>query len=1285
MSKCSRIIISFIFLLSITHSKIVLAADMCGEKTLDRQSILTANQSYCLTDYGHYLWLYIPLNNSNVTITTTGGSFSNTNGASIELYSDESWDNDKIIDQVDTANSNEESLSFVSGVGNYYFTLGGNVTEMSLSVTVSGGEERTDLSDFIVYDTNVSVTVPAAILSNKGEFTAVVNQIISENSSEQRTIAENNAGSIVDVAHAIHFLAEQDDISDSDFAKLMPFIKQYKLYGIDVTDAEALAVNNALLAVANMTDFVKTGASASQIQQLYYEALYIFERGVLASYYSQHLPHLLAIIQFYSLQTKPFNIDGAVDSLTEVMKAMQKPFSSGANGFVNAFNDQMLEVLSVLRSFVLLGETSLDRRWTSDYDLMWFTYYPYRLLAEIYQVGNDDVKMRIDEVFIEMHQSLILEVEKEYFEKIITKDFIDPAGRECSVDDGFCWVRPKQEEILTVSYDCSANLTIRAQDSISNETLVRSCEKMAALETNFHSVFSTQSSALPGDINNHLEVVAFASPAEYEKYAGEFFGISTDNGGMYLEGTPSVDGNQARFIAMQCPDDWVGNSCEATDEIYNLEHEFTHYLDGRYIKAGAYGNYDYVVAWSEGLAEYLAHGQEHERTLAEIDGLLIPPLYNVLFMSYEYEELYQWAYFAIRYLAEQHPDDFQSLADSLKLGDNNAFTATLRAVSDSSESGFKDFVLANSTAIAPVIANIPSDNVLGTCDLTQQYARKYDAPSADSLTVTNNTAVPISLFWITSTTGKASNTNYKTLALGESYTASYWTQTDRMMLTDSNRNCVAVAVLTQSVNTFTIEEHDVENIVVEEIPEVNTLGSCQLMQAHIPSTQAHQFSVTNTTNYPVHVFRVDDKTGEPIYSNLYGTLAYGESYTADFWYGNRRVMLADASLNCLAVAVLDQATADFVIDETVTANAVSAEVLPESNTIGSCDLVQKHLIDDVSYTFSVTNTTAENIKIYRVDNNTGEILSDYLYDTLAMGETFNADYWYGLRRVALTDDNNQCLGVAILSQKEALNEFTVTDEHIDSDGDSVVDANDKFPLDPTESVDTDEDGVGDNSDVFPDDASESTDSDGDGVGDNSDVFPDDATESLDSDKDGVGDNSDVFPEDATESLDTDADGVGDNSDVFPDDATESIDSDKDGAGDNSDVFPDDATENIDSDKDGVGDNGDVFPDDATESVDTDKDGVGDNSDAFPGDATESKDTDDDGVGDNSDAFPDDATESKDTDKDGVGDNSDVFPEDATKQTLEAVEAKSAKKGGSSPYLFMMLFVIALTRYKRLLR
>ena len=85
----------------------------------------------------------------------------------------------------------------------------------------------------------------------------------------------------------------------------------------------------------------------------------------------------------------------------------------------------------------------------------------------------------------------------------------------------------------------------------------------------------------------------------------------------------------------------------------------------------------------------------------------------------------------------------------------------------------------------------------------------------------------------------------------------------------------------------------------------------------------------------------------------------------------------------------------------------------------------------------------------------------------------------------------------------------------DDDNDSVLDANDAFPLDSSESVDTDGDGVGNNAD---------TDDDNDGVQDVDDTFPLDSSESVDTDGDGMGNNADN---------DDDNDGVEDPYDAFP--------------------------------------------------------------------------------------------------------------------------------------------------------
>ena len=1234
-------------------------AAMCGAKTLDRQGEVPANQTHCITDYGHYFYVNVPYNNSQVTITTSGGTYNGLD-ADIVLYDGDDWSGN-VEASSSTSGTNDESISFTSRAGERYFKINGDIQETSLTVTITGGDIPPPMGDYIVYNTNVVVDVPAAAISSKAQYGASIADILAASYDDFASIAGAATDPISDVANAIHYLAKADDLTDPDLNQLLYFLASYKYHAAAMTDSEAQALSTALLAVTQMTDFVAPAGSV--IQEGYAAALTNFRNGDSANYFKDHLPHLLAIIQFYSIQTNPFGISNGGDTAMALMGAIADAAYYGSAPVKAAYNERMLDVLSVMRSFVYLGETSLDMRWSAEADRKWIMPHSFIAMGKISSIATDEAKARFDSTILETHEKVTQIISKETTETIVTKNYLEQAGRACEVGDalyGSCVVPPKEEDILTVRHDCSDKLTIRAQARISQATLDQSCADMALQESEFHAFFNTAGTPVTGDKNVHLEVVAFASPEDYEKYAGEFFGISTDNGGMYLEGTPTNDGNQARFIAMQCPDSWVGGSCQYEDQIYNLRHEYVHYLDGRYVKAGSYGDFDYNVSWSEGMAEYLAMGAEHTRTLNTLKGETIPPLYNLLFMSYEYDDLYPWGYFAMRYLGEEHKNEVETLASALQAGDNNAYVEALKGVAERTEAGFEAYMLANSETVAPAAAAIPAQDTIGTCGLVQQYARHIDANSTN-FTFTNTTDTPVSLFWINSTTGETNfGKNYKTLNQGDTYSSSSWKVGDRMMLSDGNMNCLGVAVMAENDNTFTIEAELVKDVVKEEIPALNQMGSCALAQPHLIMDQSHEFTITNTSDTPVRLFRIDNTKGTMIttsggsdFDHGYGVLAPGASYSNDIWYGDRRLMVTDSNLNCLSVGVLNNPVSNFTVDQAMVANAAEPEAIPAANTIGSCDLMAKHLTGPFEADFSFVNNSDKPVRIHRVDSETGELSESFGFTTLAKGETYDSTTtwkWFGNRRAAITDENNQCLGVAVMTEETTSNDYIITNEltngttPVDSDGDGVVDSQDAFPNDLTEWADTDGDGVGNNGDAFPNDPTETVDTDGDGVGNNGDAFPNDPTETVDTDGDGIGDNSDPTP---GGEVDSDGDGHLDNVDAFPSDPTEWADTDGDGHGDNSDAFPSDSSEWLDTDNDGYGDNSDVFPNDASEWADSDNDGYGNNIDAFPTDSSEWLDSDNDGFGDNADVFPNDSTEWLDTDGDGMGDNSDPYPNDAT--------------------------------------
>jgi len=215
----------------------------------------------------------------------------------------------------------------------------------------------------------------------------------------------------------------------------------------------------------------------------------------------------------------------------------------------------------------------------------------------------------------------------------------------------------------------------------------------------------------------------------------------------------------------------------------------------------------------------------------------------------------------------------------------------------------------------------------------------------------------------------------------------------------------------------------------------------------------------------------------------------------------------------------------------------------------------------------------------------------------------------------------------------AVKTFTIDvkiDPNQDEDADGVLNKDDAFPFDPSESIDTDGDGKGDNADTdddndetldvdddFPLDSTEDTDTDGDNIGDNAD---------LDDDNDGVSDDKDNFPLDPNKASGTDTDGDGQDDEFDGDD-------DDDGTPDFDDDFSLDPTEDTDTDGDGTGDNADTDDDgdgwsDAEEIVEG-SDPLDDNSKPI--------DTDGDGIGNVAD---------DDDDGDGVLDVNDDFPLDS---------------------------------------
>ncbi|WP_335940979.1 M9 family metallopeptidase [Streptomyces sp. PTD5-9] len=247
--------------------------------------------------------------------------------------------------------------------------------------------------------------------------------------------------------------------------------------------------------------------------------------------------------------------------------------------------------------------------------------------------------------------------------------------------------------VLPIQHTCTPGLKIRAQD-MSPGQLANTCTSLINQDAYFHRVIGDKG-AIPGDVNTNLEVVAFDDYTQYSLYAWAIYDIDVDNGGMYEEGDPSKPGNQARFIAHEAS--WL----RPKFEIWNLNHEYTHYLDGRY---NMYGDFDAsqttpTIWWVEGIAENISYGYRQERNANAIaaagkNTYKLSELFDTVYGQDDDPDVnsarvYQWGFLAVRYMLQAHPVDIETVLGKYRTGDwNGARTFLKQTIGTSYDADF---------------------------------------------------------------------------------------------------------------------------------------------------------------------------------------------------------------------------------------------------------------------------------------------------------------------------------------------------------------------------------------------------------------------------------------------------------------------------------------------------------------------------------------------------------------------------------------------------------------------
>ncbi|MDC8759076.1 M9 family metallopeptidase [Janthinobacterium fluminis] len=266
------------------------------------------------------------------------------------------------------------------------------------------------------------------------------------------------------------------------------------------------------------------------------------------------------------------------------------------------------------------------------------------------------------------------------------------------------------DAVLKNNYTCSPTLRIRAQE-MTTAQLQDSCARLQAEESYFHDMLQTRRVPVANDNNTSLELVVFDDYANYSKYAGVIYDISTDNGGMYLEGNPAAAGNQARFIAHEAS--WL----RPAFQVWNLEHEYVHYLDGRFDMHGDFGagTAKPTVWWIEGIGEYLSNKNNNQVSIdaARSGAYRLSQIFGNTYQMPDYvTRAYRWGYMATRFMMEKHRADVDAILAKFRVGDYAGYQTYIDYIGTRYDAEFAAWASTATTAGEPPM---PSDPLAPEC------------------------------------------------------------------------------------------------------------------------------------------------------------------------------------------------------------------------------------------------------------------------------------------------------------------------------------------------------------------------------------------------------------------------------------------------------------------------------------------------------------------------------------------------------------------------------------------
>ncbi|MDH6108410.1 microbial collagenase [Kitasatospora sp. MAP12-15] len=257
---------------------------------------------------------------------------------------------------------------------------------------------------------------------------------------------------------------------------------------------------------------------------------------------------------------------------------------------------------------------------------------------------------------------------------------------------------------LPTTTACGPTITLLTQ-ALTASDLTAVCTSLQS-EIPYFQNLDKVTSPIPGQYETHVRLAIFASSRDYQTYSSWIFGNSTNNGGETLSGNITDPTNQPVSIQYQWPAD---NGFPA--RVWNLNHEFTHLMQGAYDMKGTFATEITVpdIWWIEGQAEYVSYSY---RGVTDTDAVTqasqhtynLSTLFQSTYDNSDQTRTYPWGYLAVRYMFEKHPADISNMLSHFRTGDYAGGYAVYHSIGTAYDADFNAWL----DALANVGANGPS-------------------------------------------------------------------------------------------------------------------------------------------------------------------------------------------------------------------------------------------------------------------------------------------------------------------------------------------------------------------------------------------------------------------------------------------------------------------------------------------------------------------------------------------------------------------------------------------------